>query len=276
MSHPDDELVSIGAFAQASRLTVKALRHYHAVGVLPPAWVDPASGYRHYRWSQLADVLCITTLRDLDVPLDRIARHMVDGIPLNAVLREERATLEVNAARVRRALAIVNALADEERFPTVTVDAVDWDDHHVLAKRASTTGHAMAGTASRLIAILIDQASGVGIDVVPPITGTYPLALDGAVSLVVQLPVSPVAASTGSALDGVTLEVFPGGPFARAVHVGPHATLPITYHGLLQDLRRRNIELSGPVYERYLDDPATTEPALVRTEVLHRLPEAAR
>ena len=47
---PDPDLVPIGTFAQAARLTVKTLRHYQAVGVLSPAWVDPASSYRYYRW----------------------------------------------------------------------------------------------------------------------------------------------------------------------------------------------------------------------------------
>ncbi|MGW2992672.1 MerR family DNA-binding transcriptional regulator, partial [Streptomyces sp. NPDC001193] len=36
-------LLPIGQFAQASGLTITALRHYDASGVLPPARVDPES-----------------------------------------------------------------------------------------------------------------------------------------------------------------------------------------------------------------------------------------
>jgi len=39
-------LLTIGAFARASRLSPKALRLYDELGLLRPAEVDPASGYR--------------------------------------------------------------------------------------------------------------------------------------------------------------------------------------------------------------------------------------
>ena len=46
-------LLSIGAFARATRLTPKALRLYDELGLLPPAFVDQASGYRFYDPAQL-------------------------------------------------------------------------------------------------------------------------------------------------------------------------------------------------------------------------------
>ena len=46
-------LLSIGAFARATRLTPKALRLYDELGLLPPAFVDPVSGYRFYDPAQL-------------------------------------------------------------------------------------------------------------------------------------------------------------------------------------------------------------------------------
>jgi DNA-binding transcriptional MerR regulator len=48
-----ENLMSIGEFASASRLSQKALRLYGENGLLPPAWVDPASGYRYYGVHQL-------------------------------------------------------------------------------------------------------------------------------------------------------------------------------------------------------------------------------
>ena len=37
----------IGAFARMVRVSVTALRHWDAEGVLVPAEVDPSSGYRY-------------------------------------------------------------------------------------------------------------------------------------------------------------------------------------------------------------------------------------
>lgn len=38
----------IGPFSEMTRLSVKALRIYDDMGLLPPAMVDDASGYRYY------------------------------------------------------------------------------------------------------------------------------------------------------------------------------------------------------------------------------------
>ncbi len=74
------ERMPIGRFSQLSRLSLKALRLYDALGLLPPAFVDPASGYRYYRGSQLRDARLIGLLRGLEMPLTRIARVLeLDG-----------------------------------------------------------------------------------------------------------------------------------------------------------------------------------------------------
>jgi DNA-binding transcriptional MerR regulator len=48
-----ENLMSVGEFASASRLSQKALRLYGEKGLLPPTWVDPASGYRYYTLEQV-------------------------------------------------------------------------------------------------------------------------------------------------------------------------------------------------------------------------------
>ena len=72
---PDDAggpLLSIGVFARRSRLSLKALRLYDRLGVLTPAHVDPANGYRRYHVSQLATARLVVMLRRLDMPLGQV------------------------------------------------------------------------------------------------------------------------------------------------------------------------------------------------------------
>jgi DNA-binding transcriptional MerR regulator len=45
----NDELMTIGRFAQLSGLSIGTLRHYDEVCLLVPAEVDPESGYRRHR-----------------------------------------------------------------------------------------------------------------------------------------------------------------------------------------------------------------------------------
>ncbi|MFI7074728.1 MerR family transcriptional regulator [Micromonospora sediminicola] len=66
-------LMTIGAFARAARLTPKALRLYDDSGLLPPAAVDPHSGYRYYAPEQLDRARMIAALRRAGMPLAEIA-----------------------------------------------------------------------------------------------------------------------------------------------------------------------------------------------------------
>jgi DNA-binding transcriptional MerR regulator len=64
-----DDLLPIGRFAKATRLSVKALRHYDELGLLRPAFVDPSSGYRYYRPAQANQAEAIRILRSVEMPL---------------------------------------------------------------------------------------------------------------------------------------------------------------------------------------------------------------
>lgn len=65
-------LLTIGAFAKASRLSPKALRLYDELGLLTPARVDPVTGYRLYAPEQLEQARLVAWLRRLGMPLARI------------------------------------------------------------------------------------------------------------------------------------------------------------------------------------------------------------
>ena len=72
-------LLTIGEFARASRLSPKALRLYAELGLLPPFRVDEWSGYRYYAPSQLETARLIAWLRRLGMPLATIKE--VAGLP---------------------------------------------------------------------------------------------------------------------------------------------------------------------------------------------------
>ncbi|SCE68719.1 Serine/threonine protein phosphatase PrpC [Micromonospora viridifaciens] len=76
------ELLTIGTFARAARLTPKALRLYDELGLLPPAAVDPHSGYRYYEPAQLDRARLIAALRRAGMPLADI--RAVCGLPPDA------------------------------------------------------------------------------------------------------------------------------------------------------------------------------------------------
>ena len=76
-----DPLLSIGAFARKTRLSMKALRLYARLGLLAPVRIDESNGYRWYRTSQLATARLIAMLRRLDMPLNQVAEVVAAAGP---------------------------------------------------------------------------------------------------------------------------------------------------------------------------------------------------
>lgn len=81
--------LTIGEFGRRAGLSVKALRIYDRSGLLPPAEVDPASGYRRYAVAQLDRARRISLLRRLDMPLAVVA-EMLAGTDAEAAVRLDR------------------------------------------------------------------------------------------------------------------------------------------------------------------------------------------
>lgn len=73
-----DQGLTTGEFGRRSGLSHKALRLYELSGLLPPAGVDPDTGYRRYRVEQLERARLISLLRRLDMPLATIAELLSD------------------------------------------------------------------------------------------------------------------------------------------------------------------------------------------------------
>ncbi|MFD6215421.1 MerR family transcriptional regulator, partial [Nocardia salmonicida] len=69
-------MFSIGDFARHGQVSVRMLRHYDAVGLLPPARVDAATGYRFYAAAQLARLNRLIALKELGFTLEQVGRML--------------------------------------------------------------------------------------------------------------------------------------------------------------------------------------------------------
>ena len=70
------DLLPIGEFAERCGLSPKVLRTYASAGLLTPAAVDGASGYRYYSQRQLHEARTIALLRQAGVPLRDISTFL--------------------------------------------------------------------------------------------------------------------------------------------------------------------------------------------------------
>ena len=117
-------LLSIGEFAAATQLSPKALRLYDEQGLLQPAKIDPASGYRYYGNDQVPTGRLIRTLRDMDLPLANVARVVAADSALAELLLSRFATeRDYRYAREKRAFqSALLLLRDAARTDPVTVE----------------------------------------------------------------------------------------------------------------------------------------------------------
>lgn len=104
--------LSIGDFARATHLTVKTLRHYHEIGLLEPAEVDPQTGYRRYSVEQLPTAQVVRRFRDLGMPLEEVRTVLAasDVAARNRHISAHLSRLEEELGRTRRAVAALRDL----------------------------------------------------------------------------------------------------------------------------------------------------------------------
>lgn len=104
----------IGDMARASGLSISALRFYDGAGVLVPAAVDPATGYRRYADDQIRTARLIAGLRRVGMPLADITRAAQDPSSVRRLLDQHLRRLEDGLADARRELSRIHALLDHE------------------------------------------------------------------------------------------------------------------------------------------------------------------
>jgi DNA-binding transcriptional MerR regulator len=71
-------MLTISQLASSAGVTVRAVRHYHAKGLLPEPQRDH-SGYRRYDAAAVVELIRIRTLADAGVPLSRVRELLAAG-----------------------------------------------------------------------------------------------------------------------------------------------------------------------------------------------------
>lgn len=139
-------LLGIGQFAEATGLSIPTLRHYHELGLLPPAEVDGNTGYRRYRPEQVVAARCIRSLRMAHMPIRQIQRLIAfpDG---GAAIDELERHLQRLREEARRSARLVAAfeLALSRMAEGARLDEALEDVMEEKTEVAVTTGTRLIG-----------------------------------------------------------------------------------------------------------------------------------
>ena len=115
---------SIADVARMSNVTSRTLRHYDAIGLLPPAWTA-AGGRRYYERGQLLRLQQILLLRELGLGLEAIGDVLAAQSEASTVevLRRHRALLLAERRRLDRLVeTVTDTIEDLEKGNTMAVE----------------------------------------------------------------------------------------------------------------------------------------------------------
>ncbi|TCC31389.1 MerR family transcriptional regulator [Kribbella sindirgiensis] len=142
-------MLTISEFGRRAGLSHKALRLYDVSGLLAPAQVDPANGYRLYDEEQLERARRISVLRQLDMPLTTIA-EVLTGTDEDALIRLDRwwAAEEATTASRRATLQYLRdrlSRSGTTGLPPRPVHARDVPATKIASIRADTNQQMLIG-----------------------------------------------------------------------------------------------------------------------------------
>jgi DNA-binding transcriptional MerR regulator len=262
-----DVLVTIGDFSRMTHLSVKALRHYHDVGLLEPAQVDRASGYRLYDASQVPVAQVIRRFRDLGMPLEEVKTVLdaPDVATRNQVVVAHLGRMESQLSETQSTVASLRSLLERPATPIV----VEYRSAPAMSTLSITEPVTVDDLEKFWVGAfdeLYRALAAAGVEPSGPGGALYPNELfeleKGEV--VVFVPVVGGVAPSGRAVPFK----IPAAELAITVHEGSFAELDQTYGALGTYVAERELGVEGPIREQYLVTYRHTEDeSQHRTEV---------
>ncbi len=251
--------MTIGDFSRATRLSAKALRFYHRVGLLEPAEVDAGNSYRRYDAAQIDDARMIQRLRALDMPLEevRLALGARDSVARRNAIAEHLSRMEQRLAETRAAVASLRGLLDAPSRNPIEIRTAP--AHEVLIIRDTIEvrdlGEWFETTRRELHAAL----ASTGLAPTGDLGGLWSteLFLDEAGEAALFAPVRDAGPSTSARSarsappSRASRETLPAARLAIIVHEAGDETIGDAYAALGAFVAELGVSVPGPLRETY-------------------------
>lgn len=255
-------MFAIGEFARHGRVSVRMLRHYDAIGLLRPAYVDPSTGYRSYTAGQLADLNRIVALKDLGFGLEQVRSMIADAIgpaELRALLTIRRAELEAavaeNFARLAQVESRLRGIEGDHPIADVVVKELPAVRLVGLtATSGSFTPDDITPVVQPLCAELGRRLPDAAVRPAGRLTCLYERSVAAEDEVIVRATV-PAAVDAGGNLNGLEVIDLPATLAATLVHRGPIDQVLPAWQALARWVDDNGHQSGEPARELYLDCP---------------------
>jgi len=253
--------------------------------LLPPADVDPVTGYRSYSAKQLRQLNRIVALKDLGLTLGQI-RQLLDGITvdeLRGMLLLRRAQLERELQRQYHHLLGVEArlrhIAQEDNMPAddIVIKQIPPLGVVVIADAAPGWGAQNIVPAVNRARVKFDQ---LGISGLVKVAGPFMLFYEHTEGQEITVNVAlPVAEEPAELPPPARYRVLPAIEAATAVRSGPAASIyPMVYQDLLAWVQAHGYQPHGPgrdIWIHEIDDISEAEQQVFETQLAFTRPAAS-
>jgi DNA-binding transcriptional MerR regulator len=249
-------LVPIGEFSKMTYLSVKALRHYHDVGLLEPAEVEPDSGYRRYSADQVPVAQAIRRFRDLEMPLDDIRQVLdaPDEATRNEAILTHLARMQEQLERTQVTVASLQALLSATPHGSGDVELRSVSATTVLAITELVAFDDCTAWLEPAYAELHARLESAGVEPDGPDGALYAEAFfqEEAGEVTAFVPIHPDA--TVAAAGRAVVRELPAVRVAVMLHEGRFDELDQTYGKLGTWVTQQSIGAEGPIREHYPED----------------------
>jgi DNA-binding transcriptional MerR regulator len=278
-------MFSIGEFARMGTVSIRTLRHYDEIGLLRPAQVDPATGYRSYSADQLGQLNRIIALKDLGFSLTQTAK-LLSGITveeLRGMLALRRAQLEREldeyTSRLLEVEVRLRYIEGENAMPADDITVKKIPEMGVVAIGAPAPGYRPEEVIGPVNQSRV-QFDELGIPAMIKVTGPYMLLYednDGSdITVYVALPVAERPADLPAPAQ---YKELPPIEAICAVRNGSASSIfPAVFHDLACYASAHGYQTHGPgrnIWIHEIDDPSQVEEQVFEIQLAFTRPEAA-
>lgn len=245
-------MLKIGDFARLTRVSIRMLRYYDELGLLKPAHIDTATGYRFYTAQQLPRLNRILALQDLGFGLEHVGQLLREDLSveqLKGMLRmkqhEVQQRVEAEQERLARVAARLAQIEHEDRPPAYDVVRKDVPAQLVAGVRGAIEHYAaVGGLFEEVLAYLAPyRVSGMPAAIwhADPVEAA---TIDAEAVVFLR---EPIPASTR-----VRVYELPAVTMAAVVHHGPFTTLGLAYDAIVHWIDAQGYRIAGANREIYV------------------------
>ena len=253
-------MLKIGDFSKLSRISIRMLRHYDALGLLVPKSIDTSNSYRYYNEEQLQNAARIIALKDMGFGLSTISEILIkyeDTKALAEFLSIKKTEIEAQAEETKHRLRLlettISRLRKDDTVMNYNVVLKTLPERYVASVRKVISSYDQE---SILWNTLMAETGAMKLQPVDP---CYSLAIfhdDDYKEQDVDVEIQFALKNQYSNTENVVFKTVPAIEIASAIYKGSYDQITEVNHVVANWVNDNQYEFDGAMFCIYHVSPA--------------------